>query len=238
MTVTRICRQSSLTSSNSNYLFTIAYSSQRKEAIIPREPSILDVRENATAKNSNGKRYTYNQPRSRPRRRLEGGHIPHIPTIRKGKAKMTFEEFEAWKWDEKVQLILELINRGKQDQETARARKLHEEQQEEKQRQKRIQLARKALFAMMLELGSDFGPVLSSTYASLRACIKGARPFATAAQFVRQDPNFGQPGPSIRPMSRYREDLRVVSQAAGAIAELIQQGYTIHHIQSVLFSPT
>ena len=145
-----------------------------------------------TATTSTGKRDTddhddENQLRSRARRRLEAGDIPRIPAAQKGKAMMFAEEFDAWKWDEKVQIvILELINRGRKDQADARARKLQEQQYEAKQRQKRILLAGRALCAMMVELGPDFGPVFSSTCDYLRTCIQNKRAPAAAPQFRRQ----------------------------------------------------
>jgi hypothetical protein len=145
-------------------------------------------------------------------------------------------ELDAWKWDERVQLVLELINRGRKDQAAARARKL----QEEKQRQKRMELAQKALFAMIQELGSDFGPVLSSTlayFAHLHAHLRAATAAATLPRHGRQDPDFGEPGPSTRLIGYSREEVDVLSQAARAIAELFRQGYTIQHIELALFWP-
>ncbi|KIM81422.1 hypothetical protein PILCRDRAFT_821509 [Piloderma croceum F 1598] len=229
------------------------YSSQRWEAVTPREFSIAVVtsvqnhhtQETVTATTSTGKRAQRdtgddddeNQLRSRARRRLEAGDIPRIPAAQKGKAKMTAEEFDAWKWDEKVQLILELINRGRKDQADARARKLQEQQYEAKQRQKRIHLAGRALFAMMVELGPDFGPVFSSTCDYLRTCIQSKRAVTTAPQFVPQGPDIRASGPSTSLIGYDQEKLHAVSQAASAIAELHEKGYTMQDIMTVVFSP-
>jgi len=173
------------------------YSSQQREVATLREFSIAVVtsvqnQAAVTPTTSAGKRAQRdisddddeNQLRSRARRRLEVSDIPRIPVAQKGKAKMTTEEFDAWKWDEKVQIILELINRGRKDQADARARKLQEQQYEAKQRQKRIHLAGRALFSMMVELGPDFGPVFSSTCDYFRAYVQSK----TAVPFGRQGP--------------------------------------------------
>lgn len=226
------------------------YSSQRWEAITPRESSIALVtsvqkhhtQEAVTATTSTGKRDTNdhddeNQLRSRARRRLEAGDIPRIPAAQKGKAKM-FVRVRRMEMGRKVQIvILELINRGRKDQADARARKLQEQQYEAKQRQKRIHLAGRALFAMMVELGPDFGPVFSSTCDYLRTCIQNKRALAAAPQFRRQGPDIRKSGPSTGLMGYSQENLHAVSQAACAIAELYEKGYTMQDIMSVLFSP-
>jgi hypothetical protein len=228
------------------------YGSQQK-AVTPRESSIAvltsvqnhHTQEAVNATTSTGKRAQRdtgddddeNQLRSRARRRLEAGDIPRIPAAQKGKAKMTAAEFDAWKWDEKVQIILELINRGRKDQADARARKLQEQQYEAKQRQKRIHLAGRALFAMMVELGPDFGPVFSSTCDYLRTCVQSKRAVATAPQFGRQSPGIRESGPSTGLMGYSQENLHAVSQAARAITELHEKGYTMQDIMSVVFSP-
>jgi len=144
---------------------------------------------------------------------------------------MTTEEFDAWKWDEKVQIILELINRGRKDQADARARKLQEQQYEAKQRQKRIHLAGRALFSMMVELGPDFGPVFSSTCDYFRAYVQSKTPFE------RQGPYIQESGPSTSPMGYSQEHLHAVSQATRAITELHAKGYTMQDIVSAIFSP-
>jgi hypothetical protein len=226
------------------------YSLQQKKAIAPHKLLIAaatvvrnnHTQEALTHETSVSKRAQpdtddddENQLRSHARRRLEADDIPRIPAAQKGKAKMTTEEFDAWKWDEKVQMILALVERGRKDQADARAQKLREQEYEAKQRQKRIRLAGRALLAMMVELGPDFGPVFASTYDYLRTQSK--RTAATASQLGRRDPDIWMSGPSIGPVWYNHENLHAVSQAARAVTELHEKGYTMKDIMSVVFSP-
>jgi hypothetical protein len=149
---------------------------------------------------------------------------------------MTVEEQYADRWDQKVQFILGLIRRGRQDQSEVRARRLQEEMEQHKERIERIKRARNMLIDIIYNLGSDAPSVLRSAWDHVQARVRASMAAKTMTQLQRQVVKLREPGTSARHME-YTQDDHQLYQAAVALTELFRMGYTARHILLALLSP-